>query len=88
MLRIMVAGVVIGTTIGVGRLAGTALAADLGRRPDEAAKPLPGDDLVPVHERRARRAGITIDAPPEAVWPWLVQMGYGRAAGTATTSST
>src|SRR3990172_10244978 len=22
--------------------------------------------------------GRTIDAPPEAVWPWLVQMGYGR----------
>ena len=21
---------------------------------------------------------ITIDAPPEAVWPWLVQMGQGR----------
>jgi hypothetical protein len=22
---------------------------------------------------------ITIDVPPEAVWPWLVQVGYGRA---------
>jgi hypothetical protein len=22
---------------------------------------------------------ITIDAPPEDVWPWLVQIGYGRA---------
>jgi len=22
--------------------------------------------------------GITIEAPPAAVWPWLVQMGYGR----------
>ena len=22
---------------------------------------------------------ITIDAPPEAVWPWLVQLGSGRA---------
>jgi proline iminopeptidase len=22
---------------------------------------------------------VTIDAPPSAVWPWLVQMGYGRA---------
>jgi hypothetical protein len=21
----------------------------------------------------------TIDAPPEAVWPWIVQMGWGRA---------
>jgi hypothetical protein len=22
--------------------------------------------------------GVTIDAPPSAVWPWLVQMGYRR----------
>jgi proline iminopeptidase len=22
---------------------------------------------------------VTIDAPPAQVWPWLVQMGYGRA---------
>ena len=22
---------------------------------------------------------ITIAAPPEQVWPWLVQLGYGRA---------
>ncbi len=21
---------------------------------------------------------ITIDAPPDAIWPWLVQMGSGR----------
>ena len=27
---------------------------------------------------RSTRAAITIDAPPDAVWPWLVQMGYGR----------
>ena len=45
--------------------------------PAEAARDLPGDDLVAeaiVNETR----GIDIDAPPEAVWPWLVQMGYGR----------
>ena len=33
----------------------------------------PGPDAALVETR-----GITIDAPPEAVWPWLVQMGYGR----------
>jgi len=27
---------------------------------------------------RATRA-ITIDAPPKSVWPWLVQVGCGRA---------
>jgi hypothetical protein len=30
------------------------------------------------HRSNATRA-ITIAAPPEAVWPWLVQIGYGRA---------
>jgi hypothetical protein len=49
-----------------------------GIDPEEAAKVLPGDDLVPEAEAIDTR-GIVIDAPPEAVWPWLVQMGYGRA---------
>jgi hypothetical protein len=44
----------------------------------EAAKPLPGDDIVANAEAVDTR-GIDIDAPPEKVWPWLVQMGYGRA---------
>ena len=44
------------------------------KRPDR----LPGDELVPTPTAIDTR-GITIDAPPEAVWPWLVQMGYGRA---------
>ena len=44
----------------------------------EAAKPLPGDDIVAEAEAVDTR-GIDIDAPPEKVWPWLVQMGYGRA---------
>jgi hypothetical protein len=43
----------------------------------EQMEPLPGDDLVSV-EFGATHA-ITIAAPPAAVWPWLAQMGYGRA---------
>ena len=39
---------------------------------------MPGDELVPVSHFTATRA-ITIDAPPEAVWPWLIQVGYRRA---------
>jgi hypothetical protein len=46
--------------------------------PDEATKPLPGDKLVPDAQAIETR-GITIEASPERVWPWLVQMGYGRA---------
>jgi hypothetical protein len=48
-----------------------------GVDPADAALGLPGDDLVPdatVTETR----GLEIGAPPDAVWPWLVQMGYNR----------
>jgi len=44
----------------------------------DADRALPGDELVPDAARVDTR-GITIAAPPSAVWPWLVQMGYGRA---------
>jgi hypothetical protein len=40
----------------------------------EVDRPMPGDDLVPDAQLAATRA-ITIAAPPDAVWPWLVQMG-------------
>lgn len=48
-----------------------------GVDPDESARSLPGDDLVPAAMSSDTR-GITIEAPAELVWPWLVQMGYGR----------
>ncbi len=48
-----------------------------GVSPVEAMKSLPGDDLVP-NAATSETRGITIDAPVSAVWPWLVQMGYGR----------
>jgi hypothetical protein len=44
----------------------------------EVSEAMPGDELVSEPSFNATRA-ITIDAPPEAVWPWLVQIGYGRA---------
>jgi hypothetical protein len=50
----------------------------LGATGDEAARPLPGDDLFDAADIVATRA-IGIDAPPSAIWPWLVQMGPGRA---------
>lgn len=49
-----------------------------GATPDEVARALPGDDLVPRPVFDATRA-ITIEAPPQEVWPWLVQAGVGRA---------
>jgi hypothetical protein len=49
-----------------------------GATRSEAAAAMPGDELVPVSHFTATRA-VTIDAPPEAVWPWLMQVGYRRA---------
>jgi hypothetical protein len=44
----------------------------------EVAAAMPGDELLPDTSFNATRA-ITIDAPPAAVWRWLVQIGRGRA---------
>ncbi len=49
-----------------------------GATDDEVNSSFPGADLVPGGTRSATMA-VTIDAPPSKVWPWLVQMGYGRA---------
>ena len=44
----------------------------------ERAMRLPGDDLVPAPVVQTTHA-VTIGAPPDRVWPWLVQTGQGRA---------
>ena len=49
-----------------------------GASPDEVVRPMPGDTLLPGAQFRATRA-ITIDASPDKVWPWLVQVGCLRA---------
>ena len=44
----------------------------------EARGPMPGDGLLDEAAFVATRA-VSIAAPPERVWPWLVQAGFGRA---------
>jgi hypothetical protein len=44
----------------------------------EVGRPLPGDQLMTRPGFKATRA-ITIAARPEHIWPWLVQLGSGRA---------
>ena len=44
----------------------------------EADAELPGDELTARPTEQSTRA-ITIDAPPEKVWPWLTQLGADRA---------
>jgi hypothetical protein len=48
-----------------------------GATPEEAARPLPGDELVPRPRLTTTRA-ISIAAPVQTVWSWLVQIGQGR----------
>jgi len=49
-----------------------------GATAEELVTPMPGDELVIDPKTRTMHA-ITIGAPPQDVWPWLVQMGYHRA---------
>ena len=48
-----------------------------GTKPDEEKMLLPGDEIKPDAEISVTHA-ITIDAAPEEVWKWLVQIGQGR----------
>lgn len=49
-----------------------------GATREELDRTMPGDEVVPRPTFNATRA-VTIDAPPEAIWPWIVQIGFGRA---------
>ncbi|MGB5760282.1 MAG: hypothetical protein WBM50_25425 [Acidimicrobiales bacterium] len=48
-----------------------------GSTPTERSRTLPGDDMTDETMTHHTRA-ITIHAPPEAIWPWLVQIGDQR----------
>src|SRR5262245_7276753 len=48
-----------------------------GATNEEALLPLPGDDLISNPSLVTTKA-IAIQAPPEAVWPWLMQLGVDR----------
>lgn len=50
-----------------------------GATEDEISRPYPGAELIPGGERASATMAVTIEAPPEKVWPWLVQMGHDRA---------
>lgn len=51
--------------------------ANWGATEAECVMPLPGDELVPEPQSIVTHA-ITINAPPSAVWPWLLQFGQER----------
>ena len=81
------------TLLGIGALAGVGAAVyaklmrprvlDWGATAEEASRAMPGDDVEPAARLQTTRA-ITIEAGPEHVWPWLVQMGPRPRAGAYT----
>jgi hypothetical protein len=49
-----------------------------GATEDEVARTMPGDDIVSRPTLNATR-GISVQASPEDIWPWIVQIGIRRA---------
>ena len=49
-----------------------------GSTDEEVARPMPGDEVLERPTFDATRA-VTIEATPEEIWPWIVQIGYRRA---------
>ena len=48
-----------------------------GATPDDLTRVMIGDAVI-AHPTHSATHAVTVDAPPEDVWPWLVQMGYQR----------
>lgn len=49
-----------------------------GASREEIARAMPGDGILSDPTLDATRA-VTIDATAAEIWPWIVQMGYGKA---------
>lgn len=49
-----------------------------GATDEEVQRAMPGDEEVEHPSMNATRA-VTINARPEEIWPWIVQIGTGRA---------
>ena len=64
--------------VGLKRRAEGALTRSVRATPSERTKPLPGDDVI-ANPLGILTHAVTIDRPPGEIWPWLAQMGAGRA---------
>lgn len=49
-----------------------------GATPEELERTMPGDEIVRTPIFNATRV-VTIDARAQDIWPWIVQIGFGRA---------
>ncbi len=69
--------VIVVVVVGVGWL--SLVIPTWGSTPEEIARALPGDELVP-HPNLIWNNVLTVHAPAGRVYPWLIQMGDSRAA--------
>jgi hypothetical protein len=76
-LGLAIGGLGTATVLGVYRIRVQPWQHRWGATDEEVHRAMPGDDLIP--EAASTTRAISIAAPPERVWPWLVQLGYGRA---------
>lgn len=49
-----------------------------GATDEEIHRPMPGDEIH-AHPSFSGTRAVTVQARPEHIWPWLVQMGFRRA---------
>jgi hypothetical protein len=49
-----------------------------GATDEEVRRAMPGDEIVACPTFNATRA-VTVAAPPSLIWPWIMQIGFGRA---------
>lgn len=54
-----------------------------GASKEEAEREMPGDEILPDVALQTTRV-VTINASPDNIWPWLVQMGPRPRAGAYT----
>jgi hypothetical protein len=57
-----------------------------GTTPSDLTRVMAGDGLI-AHPTYSGTMAVIVNARPEHIWPWLVQMGYQRGGSTATTGS-
>ena len=48
-----------------------------GATPSDRSRVMAGDSLL-VNPTYSGTTAVSVDAPPEDIWPWLVQIGYQR----------
>lgn len=64
-------------------IAGRRAVLNWGADKAEVEARLPGDELLEAPDGVSTRA-VTVKAPPQAVWPWLAQMGPAPRGGAYT----